>query len=355
MMKTILITGGCGFVGSNLAVMLKLKYPGYRITALDNLRRRGSELNIARLSAAGVAFLHGDVRNREDLAAAGPFDLLIEASAEPSVLAGIDGPLDYLVNTNLIGTINCLNQAARHGAAFIFLSTSRVYPIRKLESIRIGESPTRFTIAEMQDIPGISPSGITEDFPLEGARSFYGASKLASELLINEYHEMRGLPSVINRCGVIAGPHQMGRTDQGFVVLWVARHIWNGKLEYIGYGGNGRQVRDILHVRDLCRLIDHQIHHLEDFNGQTFNVGGGPACSISLAELTALCSEVTGNDIQIGPAGFSRPADVPVYITDNTRISILSGWKPECSPLEIVTDIYQWIIDNRLQLERILN
>src|SRR5690349_19143449 len=114
----ILITGGAGFVGSSLAIALKTNYPDYQVYALDNLKRRGSELNIPRLKKAGVEFVHGDIRNKEDFDSIPAVDTVIEASAEPSVLAGLDGTPDYLINTNLVGTVNCLNYALKHKAGF---------------------------------------------------------------------------------------------------------------------------------------------------------------------------------------------------------------------------------------------
>jgi len=180
----ILITGGCGFVGSSLAIMLKQRYPKYQVTALDNLKRRGSELNIPRLKENGVQFFHGDIRARRDLEIVDSLDILIDAAAESSVLAGITGSLNYLVETNFSGTYNCLELAAQKGAKFIFLSTSRVYPIPALDRVRLCELDTRFAIDDHQDLPGVDKKGISESFPLEGHRSFYGATKLASELLI---------------------------------------------------------------------------------------------------------------------------------------------------------------------------
>lgn len=285
-MKVILITGGCGFVGSNLAVFFKNIYPSYSVIALDNLKRRGSELNINRLKEVGVEFIHGDIRNKEDFDQVGKIDLLIEASAEPSVLAGINSSLDYLINTNLNGTINCLNFSLQNKADFIFLSTSRVYPVKHIENICYTEAASRFDISAIQNISGVSAKGITENFPLEGSRTFHGATKLASELLIQEYNELLGLNTVINRCSVITGPYQMGKVDQGVVVLWVARHFWKNKLCYLGYGGEGKQVRDILHIHDLFRLIDIQVHNISQYNGQVFYVGGGNDCSVSLKEFT---------------------------------------------------------------------
>ena len=353
-MNTILTTGGAGFVGSCLAIGLHEALGGPRVVALDNLKRRGSELNLPRLREAGVEFIHGDIRNPDDLDAAGRFDLLLECSAEPSVLAGYAGSPRYVVDTNLTGTVNCLEAARKHRAGIIFLSTSRVYPIAALNSLACREEATRFVLEEEQSVPGASARGISEAFPLEGMRSLYGATKLCSELILREYLEMYGLRGVINRCGVIAGPWQMGKVDQGVVTLWVARHIYGGELDYIGYGGTGRQVRDMLHVDDLLRLIVHEIQHLDDLNGRTFNVGGGLECSASLLELTTLCQGITGNSITIGAIPEDRPADIRIYITDNSAITEATGWRPEKSVEETVQDIAIWIDAHRESLRNVL-
>jgi CDP-paratose 2-epimerase len=185
--KNILITGGAGFVGSNTAIKLKEKYPKTNVIVMDNLKRRGSELNITRLKDKGIVFVHGDIRNIEDFEGFGAIDLIIECSAEPSVLAGIDTSPTYLINTNLTGTVNCLEVARKNKSAFIFISTSRVYPIEPINSLDYTEEKTRFTITNKQKTRGVSSAGITEDFPLSGARSLYGTTKLASELMLEEY------------------------------------------------------------------------------------------------------------------------------------------------------------------------
>lgn len=351
---TILITGGAGFVGASLALSLKQQYPDYEIIALDNLKRRGSELSLARLKAAGITFLHGDIRSKEDFDALPPVHTVIEASAEPSVLAGLDGTPDYLINTNLFGTVNCLNYALKHKAAFIFLSTSRVYPIKTLETLNFAEADTRFVLTDEQPVPGASSRGIAEDFPLTGARSLYGTTKLASELLIQEYNEFYGLRTVINRCGVITGPWQMGKVDQGVMVLWVAKHYFEQQLAYIGYGGTGKQTRDMLHIADLYRLVDWQLHNLDAINGETLNAGGGVGSSASLQELTTICREITGKTIPIREVTENRTADIRLYITDNTRVTQLTGWQPQLGIREIVTDIHAWLNENRATLEGIL-
>ena len=355
-MSTILITGGSGFVGSNLAVLLKEKYPAYHIICFDNLKRRGSELNLQKLKALDIEFIHGDIREKNDFDQINvPVDCVIDAAAEPSVLAGLDGNTDYLIATNVNGTVNALNFSLKHRARFIFLSTSRVYPIKPVEAIVVEEAATRFTIAASQQLPGISTRGIAEQFPLTGARSLYGATKLASEMMVEEYNEMFGLPTVINRCGVITGPNQMGKVDQGVVVLWMAKHFWQKPLSYVGYGGTGKQVRDMIHIRDLFNLIDLQIHQIEKFNGQTFNVGGGTGISASLQELTVLCEQITGNKIPIASVTETRKADIRLYITDNSKITALSGWQPEITVKNIMEDIFNWIRNNEQQLKPILS
>jgi len=350
----IVITGGAGFVGSTLCIQLKTKYPEYEIVAFDNLRRRGSELNLADFKAKNIDFIHGDIRNNEDVLALRDFDILIEASAEPSVTAGLDSDPTYVINNNLYGSINCFNACVKNQAKLIFLSTSRVYPIESIESAGFIEETTRFSFDAQQQERGISEKGISEDLKLDGARSFYGTTKLSSEMFLQEYAEFYGLKAAITRFGVIAGPRQMGKTDQGVVTLWMAKHFWNQSLKYIGYGGTGKQVRDILHVDDLVDLIDLQIHDIEKFTGKIFNAGGGIENSASLLEMTAICEKISGNKITIGSETETRPADLRMYITDNSKIESATGWKPKRSVEKIFSDIYEWIKDNESQLESIL-
>jgi CDP-paratose 2-epimerase len=350
----ILITGGAGFVGSSLAIALKRNYPTYQIYCLDNLKRKGSELNVARISNEGINFVHGDIRSKEDFDSLPTVDVIIEASAEPSVLAGLDGTPDYLINTNLFGTVNCLNYAKKCGAKFIFLSTSRIYPIKTIEKLNFIETETRFALSDDQPVRGVSSRGIAEDFPLDGARSLYGTTKLASELIIQEYNEFYGLPTVINRCGVLTGPWQMGKIDQGVMVLWAAKHHYKQQLAYIGYGGSGKQTRDMLHVQDLYELIDWQLHNFDKVNGEILNAGGGVEVSASLQELTQLCQKATGNVIPINKITENRPADIRLYVTDNSKVTALTGWKPKIKMEIIVQEIADWIAENSDQLAYVL-
>ena len=350
----ILITGGAGFVGSSLALNLKQKYSNYEIIVFDNLKRRGSELNLIKFKQLNIEFIHGDIRNKEDLDAISAFDIMIEASAEPSVMAGLNSDPTYVINNNLLGSIHCFNLCAKYKANLIFLSTSRVYPINKIESASYIEEETRFSFNKNQRELGISEKGISELLSMEGSRSFYGTTKLASELFIQEYAEFSGIRAAVTRFGVIAGPRQMGKTDQGVVTLWMAKHYWNQSLKYIGYGGMGKQVRDILHIEDLVELIDIQIHQLERFESKVFNAGGGLKSSASLLEMTKICEEITGNKINIDSDPINRTADLRIYVTDNTKISAEIGWEPKKNMKDVFADIFQWINTNESQLKSIL-
>jgi CDP-paratose 2-epimerase len=350
----VLITGGAGFVGSNIALSFKRENSDSTVVAFDNLKRRGSELALYRLAAGGVEFRHGDIRNPEDLADTGSFDLLVECSAEPSVQAGLYGGERYLINTNLIGTINCLDHARRHDAAVVFLSTSRVYPIALLRELPLVPRESRFVIPDTKTGPGWSARGITEGFPLIGSRSLYGATKLCSELIITEYVALYGLRAVINRCGVLTGPWQMGKVDQGFVVLWAARHLFEGTLSYNGFGGVGMQVRDVLHVKDLYRLVRRQVEQITNHSGKVYNVGGGLERSVSLAELTEACAQHTGRRLLIKSQTETNPVDIPFYVTDNTAVAAATGWQPRFSVSEILDDIFSWLRGHRCEMEVIL-
>lgn len=343
----VLITGGAGFVGSNLAISLARAHPSAEVIALDNLYRRGSELNRDRLLEAGVGFVPGDVRRPEDLADFEDIDALIECSAEPSVMSGVDGDSSYIYETNLTGAYNCLELARRSGCQFIFLSTSRVYPMTGLRTAALIEAETRFELADEQPAPGWSSVGIAEDMPLAGTRTFYGATKLSAELLCAEFVGYFGVPVVINRCGVIAGPWQLGKVDQGVFTHWMLAHEYGKPLAYFGYGGAGKQVRDLLHVDDLVDLVEEQLLDPEHWAGHTFNVGGGREISLSLRETTEICGRLTGNRIEVGSVPEDREGDVPLYISDCSRLFGHTSWRPKRDAECVLTDVHGWLASNR--------
>lgn len=345
MYECILITGGAGFVGSTLAIALKHSFPQVRIIALDNLHRRGSELNLTRLAQVGVHFVHGDIRTREDvlaLASERP-GLLIECSAEPSAQAGYGGSPDYVIQTNLVGCFHCLELARQVQADVIFISTSRVYPFETLNHLPFRETATRFILTEEQTTAGTSAVGISEAFPLAGARSLYGMTKLAAELMIEEYADAYNIRFIVNRCGLLTGPWQMAKTDQGVMALWVAAHYFRRPLAYIGFQGTGKQVRDVLHIDDFCDLVLDQMQHFALYSGGCYNVGGGLEHSLSLQEATRLCTEITGNTIPLTSSPPTRPADVRLYISDHRLISSVNGWQPRRRPHATLLSIVDWL------------
>jgi CDP-paratose 2-epimerase len=339
----VLITGGAGFIGSTLALSLAERHPQWRVVACDNLYRRGSEVNVPRLRQAGVGFAHADVRHADDLARLGEIDAIVECSAEPSVMAGLRGAGEFVVQTNLMGAYHCFELAARHGAQVIFLSTSRIYPVAAQERLAFREADSRFELVDEQPVAGASSRGLAEGFPLAGARTLYGASKLAAELLLAEFADTYAIRTAIDRCGTVAGPWQMGKADQGVFTHWMLSFYYERPLSYFGYGGAGKQVRDLLHVLDLVDLVDDQLARPDHWDGATYNVGGGRAGSLSLVETSALCREITGRDVQIGSVAETRAGDVRVYLSDCSALFERTDWRPRRTPRDVLQDIFGWI------------
>ncbi|OHE67332.1 MAG: CDP-tyvelose epimerase, partial [Treponema sp. GWB1_62_6] len=275
----ILITGICGFVGSTLAGSLAEDARDLTIYGIDNLSRPGSELNRAKLQARGVRVFHGDIRNGSDFSVIPAVDWVIDAAANPSVLAGIDGQTGslQLIEHNLFGTVNVLEFCKTHGAGCILLSTSRVYSIKALSDLELGICGRSFCLKKGAKFPpGLTPRGIGETFSTAPPVSLYGSAKLASETLALEYGETFDFPVWINRCGVLAGAGQFGRQDQGIIAYWINGYLRRIPLSYRGFGGNGYQVRDVLHPRDLAPLLRKQMSAgLHGAHAKVINLGGG--------------------------------------------------------------------------------
>ena len=352
-MKNILITGGCGFIGSNLAIALKSD--GHEITCFDNLSRKGSEILLNRIQEHGCKFIRGDVRYTDDFdQLEEQYDIMIECSAEPSVMVGAKGEdAKYLLDNNLIGSLNCFEFCRKKNIAIIFLSTSRVYPYDLINNLKFEELSTRYEYSD--NVQGISKNGVSLECPLNGYRSLYGASKLASEFVLQEYSLNYSIPAIINRLGVIAGPWQLGKADQGVFTFWMASHYYKRNMNYIGFGGKGKQVRDVLHIDDLSDLITLQINNIDKYRGQVFNAGGSLRSNLSLVESTEICQEITGNKITIDSELVNRPFDVIWYLTDNGITESEFSWKPTRSSNTIMKDIYDWIEENDLLFQKVLN
>jgi CDP-paratose 2-epimerase len=337
----ILISGICGFAGSTIAKSLAAQGRGYEVSGFDNFIRPGSELNRAELKRLGISVVHGDVRSASDVDALGAADWVIDASANPSVLAGVDGRSSsrQVVEHNLLGTVNLLEYCKRHKAGFILLSTSRVYSIALLASLpmRVVEGAFRPT---GKDLPaGIDTKGVTEAFATSAPISLYGATKLASESLALEYGHAFDLPVFINRCGVLAGAGQFGRADQGIFSFWINSHLRKKSLKYIGFGGSGHQVRDCLHPRDLVPLfLDQFAAPPTPSEDRIVNVGGGLASATSLRQLTAWCDDRFGQH-EVASDHVARAFDIPWIVLDASKAEKVWKWKPRTTVESILDEI----------------
>jgi CDP-paratose 2-epimerase len=338
----LLITGICGFVGSSLARSWLEAEPGITIHGVDNFSRPGSETNRSKLQKLGVHLHHGDIRIASDFEALPAVDWVIDGAANPSVLAGIDGQSSsrQLIENNLLGTLNILEYCKRHNAGFILISTSRVYSIPPLATAAIESRDKTFHLSANALHPaGLSPAGVSELFSTSPPISLYGSSKLASEVLALEYGETFNFPVWINRCGVLAGAGQFGRPDQGIFTYWINSWLRRRPLAYIGFGGNGFQVRDCLHPRDLIPLLRRQTSYGSGPVERVLNFGGGAVNAMSLAQLSDWCAERFNHRCNVTPDLKPRPFDIPWLVMDHSRASEVWGWRPQTSLINILEEI----------------
>jgi CDP-paratose 2-epimerase len=338
----ILITGICGFVGSSVARALLDNDNSHQITGIDNFIRPGSETNRDELKSRGIKLFHGDIRAAADLECLPPVDWVIDAAANPSVLAGVDGKTSsrQLIDHNLTGTVNLLEFCKVHRAGFTLLSTSRVYSIPPLADLKVEVHRGAFRPDATGGLPpGISTAGVDETFSTQAPVSLYGSTKLASEALALEYGLTFDFPVFINRCGVMAGAGQFGRPDQGIFAYWLNSHLRQRPLKYIGFDGQGHQVRDCLHPRDLEPLLTLQFGQPNlAVNDRIINVSGGSPSAMSLRQLTAWCDEHFG-PLAIQTQAEPRPFDIPWMVLDSAKAERIWDWRPTTSTLAILTEI----------------
>ena len=306
----ILITGGCGFVGSNLAIYFKNNKIGTQINSLDNLSREGTLLNLNRLKKKKIKNFKIDISNNKAVESLPKYDLVVDCCAEAAVEAS-KKEVDRVFNTNLLGTFNILKKCKRDKSKLIFLSSSRVYSIKKLRELKKNKSL------------------INEKFDTSGPKSIYGFCKYSSEHLIREFSFLYKMKYIITRFGVISGPWQFGKQDQGFISFWVWKHINKKKLNYIGFGGKGSQIRDVIHISDVCKLIALQIKKINNIYNITMNAGGGEKNAISLKDLTKICHKITLNRIKISSIKNTSEYDIPYYVTDNSKVKKIYKWNPK--------------------------
>lgn len=336
----ILITGICGFVGSTLARGLRSAHPDWSLFGLDNFIRPGSESNRAGLKALGAKLFHADLRSASDLETLPAVDWVIDAAANPSVLAGLDGRTSsrQLIEHNLGGTLNLLEYCKAQRTGFILLSTSRVYSVKPLAELAVESANSAFRPTLGKATPGLTDAGVNEDFPTAAPVSLYGATKLASEALALEYGEAFGFPVWVNRCGVLAGAGQFGRADQGIFAYWLNSWLRKKPLKYIGFGSQGHQVRDCLHPRDLIPLLEAQMDYSGTDRLRVQNVSGGLKSAMSLAQLSDWCTKRLGAHSVTSDAT-PRHFDIPWLVLDSALAQRQWNWQPDTPTERILEEI----------------
>lgn len=349
----VLISGVCGFVGSSLAHYLIEQDSSIEVSGFDNFIRAGSETNRRKLQALGVKVSHADLRVQSDIDALPASDWVIDAAANASVLAGVDGRTSsrQILEHNLGGTVQMLEYCKEHRAGFLLLSTSRVYSIPPLAALPMRVEGGAFHLDATRELPaGVTSLGVAESFSVHAPVSLYGSTKLCSEVLALEYGEAFGLPVWIDRCGVLAGAGQFGRADQGIFSYWI--HSWAQRrpLGYIGFGGTGHQVRDCLHPRDLARLVLAQVRDPRRAASRTQNVAGGADHAMSLRQLSGWCERRFGSHAVASDAA-ERPFDIPWMVMDASLAAQQWQWRPEISLEETLEEIARHAAENPEWLE----
>jgi CDP-paratose 2-epimerase len=339
----ILVTGGCGFVGSSISIHLRKSNKKNTIYTLDNFSRKGSRINYLRLKKNNIKNYNLDIIDKKKVLNLPKFDLIIDCCAEAAVADSIKKP-EKVFHTNLVGTFNILSKCIKDNSKIIFLSSSRVYSINSLKkNININKITKKKLLTH----------SINEKFDTSSPKSLYGFTKLSSEDLIKEASYSHGIKYIINRFGVISGPWQFGYEDQGFVSLWVICHIIKKNLKYIGFNASGNQCRDVIHINDVCEIVQKQIQKINIINNDTFNIGGGIKSFISLKDLTKMCEIVTGNVIKFSKVKKTSLFDIPTFLTNNYKIKKFYNWKPSKTITNIVNDTYTWAIKNKKDIMRV--
>ena len=333
--KSILITGGCGFVGSNLAIYLQKELKNFFIFSADNLNKNYSKFNLNILRKMKIKNYKVDISSNKFLKIKKKFDFIIDCSADPAV-ENSRKETQSVFNNNLKTTFNILEKTKKDKSKIIFISSSRIYPII--------ESKKKFR--------NKNNSFFDEQTQTDGIKSLYGFTKFASELLIKEYSYIFNIKYIINRSGIITGPLQFGKVEQGVISLWLWRHLNNLKLDYIGFGGKGHQIRDILYVDDFSLLIKKQILAFSKINNQLFCIGGGKKNSITLKQLTAKCQKITENIPYIGSIPKSSMYDIPIFVSSNKKIKKFYNWSPKTDINQILKLNLKWLEDNYKKIKK---
>jgi CDP-paratose 2-epimerase len=338
MTKRILITGGAGFVGSNLAS--NLLSDGLDVTVFDALVRRGSQENLAWLQPQSkrLHVVKGDVRDLKALKnVVTDIDVIYHLAGQVAVTSSVDDPR-YDFEINALGTLNVLEAARQNGRQpiIVFTSTNKVYGA--MENVSVVEGPSRYSFAEL-------PYGVSETQPLD-FHSPYGCSKGTADQYVRDYARIYDLPTVVFRMSCIYGQRQFGTEDQGWVAHFVISVLTGRPITIYG---NGKQVRDVLFVDDLVRAFRLVVDKVDKAAGEVFNIGGGPSNTISVwAEFGQLVTQFSGRNISVSFADW-RPGDQPCYVSDIHKANEVLGWHPLIDTETGVRRLWEWASAN-LQL-----
>lgn len=328
---TLLITGGCGFIGTNFAEYFLRK--GWTVTVLDNLSRKGSAENLAWLQKEypQIRFVKADIRTDNDILKneVTRHDAIFHLAAQVAVTTSVKSPREDF-EINVVGTLNILEAIRETGAApiLVFSSTNKVYG--GMEEVVIEEGETRYRYRDL-------PQGIPENRLLD-FHSPYGCSKGTADQYVRDYARIYGMKTVVFRQSCIYGPRQFGIEDQGWIAWFTIAALLNRPITIYG---DGKQVRDVLHVDDLARAWEMAVEKIEAVRGEVFNIGGGAQFSLAVREIFPMLERLLGRPIPT-THGPWRPGDQPVYISDITKAKEKLAWEPTMAPAAGVKTLFDW-------------
>jgi CDP-paratose 2-epimerase len=344
----VLITGGAGFIGSNIAA--RLLAMGHEVIILDNLSRKGSEANLNWLNEQAepghLHFKRADIRQFKEVKSVfrecQRIDAVIHQAAQVAVTSSVFNPREDF-EINAIGTFNLLEVTRMQSTPpiFLFASTNKVYGM--LEDLSVIERDGRYQFKDLN-------FGVPEMQPLD-FHSPYGCSKGAADQYVRDYARIYKLKTVVFRQSCIYGPRQFGIEDQGWVAWFIIANVLGKPLKIYG---DGKQVRDTLYVDDLVDLYVTAIERIDVSNGKVYNIGGGPKYQLSLLKLVSLLKELTGKDVPLSYCDW-RPGDQPVYVSDIRKAQAELGWQPTVTTLDGVTRLYSWVCKYSQLIKQQLN
>ncbi len=337
-MKKWIITGGAGFIGCHAAA--RLHAAGHHVVVVDNLSRRGAEINLAWLRSRGVTdFVWADIRESHAMHALlgrhADADAVLHLAAQVAVTTSVADPrTDFEINA--LGTLNVL-EAVRTAAdgrpAVLYSSTNKVYG--NLEHVRVVERDGRYAYEDV-------PLGVSEDEPID-FHSPYGCSKGAADQYVRDYARIYGLKTVTFRQSCIYGTRQFGIEDQGWIAWFCIAALTGQPFKIYG---DGKQIRDALWVDDLIDAYERALERIDTVTGEVFNVGGGPALTMSLNELVTKLERALGRDFD-PPYADWRPGDQRVFVADTAKAQRMLGWAPKVAPDEGVEKLLYWVRENQ--------